>query len=411
MATDRMALLEQVGNAAAGGDLDFLRTAVKTMAEALMELEVAARLGADPHQRTPGRLGYRNGHRSRDWDTRAGTIELDIPKLRRGSYFPDWLLEPRRRAERALVAVVQEAYVQGVSTRKVDALVRTLGLEGISKSEVSRLCAELDRGVKAFRERRLDEHRYPYLWLDARYEKVREGGRICSMAFLVAIAVNERGEREVVGCEVGAAESGALWTTFLRSLVARGLAGVVLVTSDAHTGRREAIGATLLGATWQRCRVHVLRDVLAHVPKTAQAMVAAFARTIFAQPDPAAAHAQLGQVAERLAPSFPKAAQTLLAAEADLLAYLAVPREHWSKVWSTNPLERLNRELARRTDVVGIFPNREALLRLGGSLLAEQHDEWLTSTKRYLPQASLDRLLGGGTRPTLGDLLKEGIAV
>ncbi len=411
MATDRMALLEQVGNAAAGGDLDFLRTAVKTMAEALMELEVAARLGADPHQRTPGRLGYRNGHRSRDWDTRAGTIELDIPKLRRGSYFPDWLLEPRRRAERALVAVVQEAYVQGVSTRKVDALVRTLGLEGISKSEVSRLCAELDRGVKAFRERRLDEHRYPYLWLDARYEKVREGGRICSMAFLVAIAVNERGEREVVGCEVGAAESGALWTTFLRSLVARGLAGVVLVTSDAHTGLREAIGATLLGATWQRCRVHVLRDVLAHVPKTAQAMVAAFARTIFAQPDPAAAHAQLGQVAERLAPSFPKAAQTLLAAEADLLAYLAVPREHWSKVWSTNPLERLNRELARRTDVVGIFPNREALLRLGGSLLAEQHDEWLTSTKRYLPQASLDRLLGGGTRPTLGDLLKEGIAV
>jgi transposase-like protein len=411
MAMDRMALLEHLGKAAAGGDVDFLRSAVKTMAEALMELEVAAKLGADPHERTPERLGYRNGHRSRAWDTRAGTIALDIPKVRRGSYFPGWLIEPRRRAERALVSVVQEAYVQGVSTRKVDALVRTLGLEGISKSEVSRLCAELDRSVKAFRERRLDEHRYPYLWLDARYEKVREGGRIVSMAFLVAIAVNERGEREVLGCDVGSAESGALWAGFLRSLVARGLSGVVLVTSDAHTGLREAIGATLLGATWQRCRVHVLRDVLAHVPKTAQAMVAAFARTVFAQPDAASAQAQLAAVVERLAPSFPKAASTLLAAEADLLAYLAVPREHWSKVWSTNPLERLNRELARRTDVVGIFPNRESLVRLGGALLAEQHDEWLTSTKRYLPQASLGRLLGPGTNPTLGDLLREGIAV
>lgn len=411
MTTDRIALLAEVGKAAAGGDVDFLRSAVKTMAEALMELEVAAKLGADPHERTPERLGYRNGHRSRDWDTRAGTIELDIPKLRRGSYFPGWLIEPRRRAERALVSVVQEAYIQGVSTRKVDALVRTLGMEGISKSEVSRLCVELDRGVRAFRERRLDEHRYPYIWLDARYEKVREGGRIVSMAFLVAIAVNERGEREVLGCEVGAAESGALWTGFLRSLVARGLAGVVLVANDAHVGLREAIPATLLGATWQRCRVHVLRDMLAHVPKTAQAMVAAFARTIFAQPDAASAHAQLGQVVERLAPSFPKAAQTLLAAEADLLAYLAVPREHWTKVWSTNPLERLNRELARRTDVVGIFPNRESLIRLGGALLAEQHDEWLTAEARYLPQASLTRLLGGTANPTLGELLKGGIAV
>lgn len=411
MATDRIALLEQLGKAAADGDVDFLRTAVKTLAEALMELEVSAKLGADPHERTAARLGYRNGHRSRDWDPRAGTIELDIPRVRRGSYFPGWLLEPRRRAERALVAVVQEAYVQGVSTRKVDALVRALGMEGISKSEVSRLCAELDRGVKAFRERRLDEHRYPYLWLDARYEKVREGGRIVSMALLVAIAVNERGEREVLGCEVGAAESGALWTGFLRSLVGRGLAGVRLVTSDAHLGLREAIAATLLGASWQRCRVHVLRDVLAHVPKTAQAMVAAFSRTVFAQPDGPSARAQLAQIVGHLAPSFPRAAETLLAAEHDLLAYLAVPREHWSKVWSTNPLERLNRELARRTDVVGIFPNRDALLRLAGSLLAEQHDEWLTADKRYLPQASLTRLLGGVANPTLGDLLKEGIAV
>jgi putative transposase len=411
MATDRMALLDQLGRSAASGDVDFLRRSIKAMAEALMELEVAAKLGAEPHERTPGRSGYRNGHRHRDWDTRAGTIELEIPRLRRGSYFPSWLLEPRRRSERALVSVVQEAYVQGVSTRKVDALVRTLGLEGISKSEVSRLCAELDRGVRAFRERRLDEHRYPYVWLDARYEKVREGGRIVSMAFLTAIAVSERGEREVLGCEVGASESGALWTGFLRSLVARGLSGVVLVTSDGHVGLREAIASTFLGAAWQRCRVHVLRDVLAHVPSNGQAMVAAFCRTIFAQPDGPSTHAQLAAVTERLATSFPKAADTLLRAEPDLLAYLGVPREHWTKVWSTNPLERLDRELARRTDVVGIFPNREALIRLGGALLAEQHDEWLTDQRRYLPQASLTRLLGGTTSPTLGDLLKEGIAM
>lgn len=411
MATDRMALLAEVGKSAASGDLDFLRTAVKTMAEALMELEVAAKLGAERHERTPERTGYRNGHRARDWDTRAGTIELDIPKLRRGSYFPDWLLEPRRRAERALFSVVAEAYVLGVSTRKVDALVRTLGLDGISKSEVSRLCGELDRGVKAFRERRLDEHRYPYVWLDAKVEKVREGGRIASMALLVAIAVNERGEREVLGCDVVAGETGAGWTSFLRSLVGRGLTGVRLVTSDAHVGLREAIRSTLLGATWQRCRTHTMRDVLAHVPKHAQGMVAAFARTIWAQPDAASAHTQLGRIAEHLGPTFPKAAQTLLGAEEDVLAYTAVPREHWSKVWSTNPLERLNRELARRNDVVGIFPNRDALIRLAASLLAEQHDEWLTTDRRYLPQASLARLLGDHANPTLGELLKEGAAV
>jgi putative transposase len=411
MATDRMALLDQVGKAAHSGDVDFLRHAVKTMAEALMELEVAAKLGAGPHERTAERSGYRNGHRRREWDTRAGTIELEIPKLRRGSYFPDWLLEPRRRSERALFAVVAEAYVLGVSTRKVDALVRTLGIDGISKSEVSRLCAELDRSVRAFRERRLDEHRYPYVWLDAKVEKVREGGRILQMAILVAIAVNERGEREVLGCDVGTGETGAAWTTFLRSLVARALTGVRLVTSDAHVGLREAIRSTLIGATWQRCRTHTMRDVLAHVPKTAQGMVAAFARTIWAQPDAASAHAQLGRIAEHISTSFPKAAQTLLAAEEDVLAYTAVPREHWSKVWSTNPLERLNRELARRNDVVGIFPNRDALIRLDGSLLAEQHDEWLTAERRYLPQGALNRLLGGDPNPTLGDLLKEGAAV
>jgi transposase-like protein len=341
----------------------------------------------------------------------VGTVELEIPRLRRGSYFPDWLLEPRRRAERALFSVVAEAYVLGVSTRKVDALVRTLGIDGISKSEVSRMCTELDRGVRAFRERRLDEHRYPYLWLDAKFEKVREGGRIVQMALLVAIAVNERGEREVLGCEVGTGETGALWTGFLRSLVSRGLGGVMLVTSDAHVGLREAIRSTLLGATWQRCRTHTMRDVLVHVPKTAQGLIAAYARTIFLQPDGPSARGQLGQVAEQLGGRFPKAAEVLLRAEDDVLAYTSVPREHWSKVWSTNPLERLNRELARRTDVVGIFPNRDALIRLAGALLAEQHDEWLTAPKRYLPQASITRLLGGLPSPTLGELLKEGAAV
>jgi putative transposase len=411
MATDRMALLDQVGKAARSGDIDFLRHAVKTMAEALMELEVAAKLGADPHERTAERTGYRNGHRARSWDTRAGTIELEIPRLRAGSYFPDWLLEPRRRSERALFAVVAEAYVLGVSTRKVDALVRTLGIDGISKSEVSRLCTELDRTVRAFRERRLDEHRYPYVWLDAKVERVREGGRVQQLAILVAIAVNEQGEREVLGCDVGTGETGAAWTAFLRSLVARGLSGVRLVTSDAHAGLREAIRSTLIGATWQRCRTHTMRDVLAHVPKTAQGMVAAFARTIWAQPDAASAHTQLGRIAEHISTSFPRAAQTLLAAEEDVLAYTQVPREHWSKVWSTNPLERLNRELARRNDVVGIFPNRDALIRLDGSLLAEQHDEWLTAERRYLPQGTLNRLLGGDPNPTLGDLLKEGAAI
>jgi putative transposase len=411
MAADRIALLEQLGKSAASGDVDFLRSAVKTMAESLMELEVAAKLGADPHERTSERTGYRNGHRGRIWDTRAGTIELDIPKLRRGSYFPDWLLEPRRRAERALFSVVAEAYVLGVSTRKVDSLVRTLGIDGISKSEVSRLCTELDRGVKAFRERRLDEHRYPYLWLDAKVEKVREAGRIVNMALLVAIAVNERGEREVLGLEVSSGESGPAWTGFLRTLVGRGLSGVVLVTSDAHVGLREAIRATLLGATWQRCRTHTMRDVLAHVPKTAQGLIAAYARTIFLQPDGPSAHDQLGQVVDQLQHRFPAAAEVLLRAEDDVLAYVAVPREHWSKVWSTNPLERLNRELARRTDVVGIFPNRDALVRLAGSLLAEQHDEWLTADRRYLPEGSLTRLLGGVPNPTLGELLKEGAAV
>jgi transposase-like protein len=309
------------------------------------------------------------------------------------------------------VAVIQEAYVKGVSTRKVDDLVRAMGASGVSKSEVSRLVGELDADLAAFRERRLDGVRYPYVWLDAQYEKVREGGRVQSTAFLVAIAVNEHGEREVIGCTVAGAESEASWTGFLRSLVARGLTGVRLAISDAHLGVKAAVASTLEGAAWQRCRVHLLRDLLVHVPRHAASMVAAFTRTVFTQPDEPSARTQLRAVAERLATSFPKAADALLAAEDDVLAYLACPREHWTKIWSTNPLERLNRELARRNDVVGIFPNREALLRLGSALLVEQHDEWLTMGKRYLPQSSMTRLLGGVPGTTLAELLKEGMAV
>jgi transposase-like protein len=411
MTEPRIALLTRLEQAASSSEPDVLRDALRWAIEELMEADVTAQLGAAPHERTPDRTGYRNGYRLRPFDSRMGALELAIPKTRTGSYFPDWLAEPRRRAERALVAVIQEAYIKGVSTRKVDDLVRAMGASGVSKSEVSRLVGELDTDLAAFRERRLDGIRYPYVWLDAQYEKVREGGRVLNTAFLVAIAVNEHGEREVIGCTVAGAESEASWTGFLRSLVARGLSGVRLAISDAHLGVKAAVASTLEGAAWQRCRVHLLRDLLVHVPRHAASMVAAFVRTVFTQPDEPSARAQLRAVAERLATSFPKAADALLAAEDDVLAYLACPREHWTKIWSTNPLERLNRELARRNDVVGIFPNRDALLRLGTALLVEQHDEWLTMGKRYLPQGSMTRLLGGVPGTTLAELLKEGMAV
>ena len=411
MTEPRIALLTRLEQAASSAEPDVLRQALRWAIEELMEADVTAQLGAAPHERTPERTGYRNGYRVRPFDSRMGALEIAIPKTRTGSYFPDWLAEPRRRAERALVAVIQEAYVKGVSTRKVDDLVRAMGASGVSKSEVSRLVAELDADLAAFRERSLAGVRYPYVWLDAQYEKVREGGRVLNTAFLVAIAVNEHGEREVIGCTVAGAESEASWTGFLRSLVARGLTGVRLAISDAHLGVKAAVAGTLEGAAWQRCRVHLLRDLLVHVPRHAASMVAAFVRTVFTQPDEPSARVQLRAVAERLATSFPKAADALLAAEDDVLAYLACPREHWTKIWSTNPLERLNRELARRNDVVGIFPNRDALLRLGTALLVEQHDEWLTMGKRYLPQGSMTRLLGGVPGTTLAELLKEGMAV
>jgi transposase-like protein len=378
MATDRMALLEYARKVSEEGDADLLREAVKVMAEAIMEAEVSELTGAAHGERAPDRrLTHRNGYRERRWDTRVGTIELPIPKVRDGSYFPS-LLEPRRRAEKALLAVVQEAYVNGVSTRRVEELVSALGVSGISRSEVSRICAVLDTEVEAFRGRPLEATAYPYLWLDALYHKVREGGRVVNMATLVAVAVSREGVRSVVGVEVAAAggDEGGHWLPFLRALVERGLGGVRLVISDAHPGLVAAIEATLVGASWQRCRVHFTRNARALVPKGAQGIVASAIRSIFEQPDEASARAQLRRVADGLRARFPRVAELLEGAEADLLAHFAFPVAHRRQIRSTNPQERLNKEIRRRTDVVGIFPTRTSLLRLAGMLLAEQDDEW-----------------------------------
>jgi putative transposase len=384
----RMALTELLRKADAG-DAEFLREGVRVLAQTLMELEVAQHLGAERYERALTRTGQRNGYREREWDTRVGTIELQVPRVRDSSFFPS-LLEPRKRAERALVAVVQEAYVQGVSTRRVDDLVQALGMTGISKSQVSRLCQALDEEVERFRTRRL-EGPYPYVWLDATFVKVREAGRVVSMAIVVAIGVRASGEREVLGLDVGPSEDGAFWLQFLRSLVARGLGSVQLVISDAHQGLKGAIAAVLQGAGWQRCRVHFVRNALALVPKTAAQMVAATIRTVFVQPDAQAARDQWRRVADSLRTRFPRLAALLDEAEADVLAYLAFPPEHWRQIWSNNPLERLNKEIKRRTDVVGIFPNAAAVVRLVGAVLAEQHDEWQVS-RRYFSAESLAKL-------------------
>ena len=395
--TVSMALAELVRKAEQQGDVDFLREGVRVLSQALMEVEVSQHLGAGKHERTGERSGYRNGYRDRAWDTRVGTLELRVPRVRDGSYFPS-LLEPRKRAEQALVAVVREAYVQGVSTRRVDDLVRALGLDGISKSQVSRLCEALDAEVERFRHRPLDGQ-YPYVWLDATFVKARGGGRVVARAVVLAIGVKASGEREVLGLDVGPSEDGAFWHQFLRGLVARGLSGVQLVISDAHGGLTAAIAAVLHGASWQRCRVHFLRNLLALVPKAAQEMVAATIRTVFAQPDPALAREQWRKVADGFRGKFPRVAELMDGAEADVLAYLAFPREHWRQIWSTNPLERLNKELKRRTDVVGIFPNDTAVVRLVGAILAEQHDEWQVS-RRYFSAESLAKLREeGSTEP------------
>ena len=371
-------------------DSDLIREMVRAFAEQLMAAEADALCGAGYRERSAERVNARNGYRDRDFDTRAGTIPLAIPKLRRGSYFPDWLLEPRRRAEQALTQVVCQCYVEGVSTRRVDDIVRALGIEGISKSQVSAMAKTLDAQVEAFRTRPLDAGPYTYVWLDGLTMKVREGGRILNVVMVIATGVNANGNREVLGFDVITTEDGAGWLAFLRSLVARGLAGVQLVISDCHQGLREAIAAVLAGAAWQRCRTHFVRNLLTRVPKASQSMVATLVRTIFEQPDAEQVWAQHARVVEQLEGRFPQAAAMLADAGADILAFAAFPVEHWSAIRSNNPQERLNKELRRRTDVVGIFPNRAAVVRLVGAVLAEQHDEWAVA-RRYMSAESLSR--------------------
>jgi putative transposase len=392
MALDQSALTDLLDALRSGGDLDFLREAMQLVLQALIDLEATEVIGAGRYERSPERTTHRNGSRPRLLSTKAGDVELAIPKLRHGSFFPA-LLEPRRRIDRALWAVIMEAFVHGVSTRKVDDLVAALGIDtGVSKSSVSRICAELDAAVAEFRERRLDHTSFPYVFLDATYVKAHEGTHVVSKAVIVATGVAADGNREVLGLAVGDSEDKAFWTAFLRSLRARGLAGVHLVISDAHEGLRAAIDKVLLGAAWQRCRVHFARNVLAKVPKGSAEMVAAAVRTIFAQPDAAAVCEQLESIAAKLGRQFPAVEAMLRDAAVDLTAFAAFPQAHWRKIWSTNPLERVNKEIKRRTNVVGIFPNELGVLRLAGSVLIEVHDEWQVTERRYLSEASMAKL-------------------
>jgi putative transposase len=373
------------------------------VAARMMDLEVEGLTGAAHGERSEARTNHRNGYRERGWETRAGTVPLAIPKLRKGSYFPAFL-EPRRAAEKALTAVIQEAYVQGVSTRSVDDLVKAMGMTGISScrrrassatSQVSRLRAEIDARVTAFLERPL-EGSWPYLWIDATYVKVREAGRIVSVAVIIAVAVNTDGRREVLGMAVGPSEAEPFWTRFLRSLTRRGLRGVKLVIADAHEGLKAA-AAKVLNATWQRCRVHFMRNALAHVATKQRPMVAAAIRTAFAQETQEAAHTEWRAVADRLRERFRKLALLMDEAEDDVLAHMGFPKEHWQQLHSTNPLERLNGEIKRRTDVVAIFPNEDAIVRLVGALLLEQNDEWAVS-RRYMSLETLDGLSDDAAR-------------
>lgn len=381
-----------------GVETDFLREAVRRFVQELMDEEVTALVGAERYERAEERSDQRNGFRKRQWDTRVGSVDLAIPRLRTGTYFPSWL-EPRRRSEQALVGVVAEAYVRGVSTRKVEALVQSLGIGGMSSSEVSRLCASLDAQVTAFRCRRLDAE-YPYVFVDARYEHVREDGRVQSMAVVIAYGIRADGVREVLGIDVTNSEGLEQWRAFLQDLVARGVRGVKLVTSDAHRGLKQAIKEVFVGAGWQRCRVHFLRNLLALVPKAAQAMVGATVRPIFLQDSRSGAQAQLRQVCVALKARFPKVVDLLESAEEEILAYYDFPSEHWRQIYSTNPLERVNKELKRRSAVVGIFPNRDSVLRLLGSLLCEQNDEWIVG-KRYFSEASMRKLADPIEQPAL----------
>lgn len=380
---------------------DQLREMVQMFAEALMGAEADGQCGAAYGERSAERVNQRNGYRHRRWDTRVGSIELAIPKLRSGSYFPDWLLEPRRRSERALIAVVAECYVKGVSTRKVDKVIQQLGIDGIGKSQVSELAKSLDEQVAAFRSRPLEATAYPYVWLDAMYVKSRENGRIANVAVVVATGVNAAGHREVLGVDIVSAEDESAWTGFLRELVARGLKGVKLVISDAHEGLKNAVGKVLHGASWQRCRTHFMRNLLSKVPKSAQSLVATMVRGIFEQPDADAVWRMHSEIVSKLE-RFADAQKLLDHAAPDILAFTSFPKPHWRRIWSNNPLERLNKELRRRSDVVGIFPNRAAVIRLLGAVLAEQHDEWVVA-RRYLTIGSLENLVREQPDPSLDE--------
>ena len=386
MTTDMMNLQALVGKSADG---DFLREMIGFAAQRLMELEVGGLTGAAFGEKDVDRLAQRNGYRDRDWETRPGTVELRIPKRRKGSYFPGFL-EPRRMAEKALTAVIQEAYIQGISTRSVDDLVKAMGMSGISKSQVSRLCEEIDGRVKAFLDRPI-EGDWPYLWIDATYIKVRQAGRIVSVAVTIAVGVNSDGRREVLGMAIGHSEAEVFWTDFLRSLARRGLRGVKLVISDSHEGIKASV-SKVFSATWQRCRVHFMRNALAHAGKSGRRVVSAFIATAFAQETPEAAKAQWRSVADQLRPSVPKLSGLMDSAEEDVLAYMTFPAQHRTKLHSNNPIERLNGEIKRRTDVVGIFPNEAAIIRLVGAILLEQNDEWAVQRARYMTLESVAQL-------------------
>jgi len=379
-------LLARLGE---GDSRELFRRLLQHGMQELIDAELTAAIGAAPHERTEARSNLRNGSRSRLLSTPAGDIELRIPKVRVGSFFPS-LLEPRRRVDRALWAVIMTAYVTGTSTRKVDDLVRALGCDsGVSKSTVSRICAEIDEEVAVFRTRSLDHIGMPYLYLDATYVKARHSHRIVSRAVVVATAVTASGDREVLGVDVGDSEDEVFWTAFLRGLRDRGLRGVRLVISDAHAGLKASIARVFTGASWQRCKVHLMRNLLGTVPAASKDMVAATVRTIFAQPDAATTRSQLHDVVGLLEERFPKAAELLAAAEADVCAYAAFPRAHWRKIASTNPLERVNKEIKRRSNVVGIFPDDASVIRLVGAVLLEQHDDWAVTDRRYLSEESM----------------------